>query len=305
MNADNPPVLRVDSGSLIVFETADALSGQITSADDRLDTLDWGRVNPATGPVYVNDAQSGDVLAVTIKNIDIADIGVTVTGPGMGLLGDTMSQASRKVMSIRQDADGKDVVVFSDTLQLPLNKMVGVIGTAPAGGADILNGVPGLHGGNMDCKEVREGATILLPVNVPGALLALGDLHAAMADGEICVSGVEVAGTVTAQVKLLKGKSADTGTDASKSSNCLPLPMIINDTHVMTIAADESLDTAAEVAVRNMAHYLSCKHNFSPEEAAMLISLAGDVRICQLVNPKKTTRVELPRRYLGKEAQLY
>jgi len=279
MDAGNAPVLTVNSGSRIEFETVDALSGQITSEADQFDALDCNRVNPATGPVYINDAQPGDALAVTIERIDVADVGVTITGSNMGVLGNVLQENTIKVIPIR---DGK--AIFSDKVHLPLNKMVGVIGTAPAG-AGISCGVPCAHGGNMDCKEVREGATVILPVNVPGALLAMGDLHAVMADGEVCVSGLEVAGSVTVSIKLIKGAN-------------LPLPMIMRDSHVMTLASHEDLDEAVNMAVRNMVSYLCDKHDFDKAEAAMLISLAGDVRICQVVDPKKTARVELLKEYL-------
>jgi len=281
MNAENKPVLFVDPGSVVVFETWDALKGQVTTADGGFDGLDWSYVNPATGPVYINGAEPGDVLSVRIDKIDVADSGVVICGKGMGVLGDTLKSTTTKIMPIKDDC-----AIFSDTIKLPLNKMIGVIGTAPNGAA-ISNGAPDLHGGNMDCKEVCEGATLLLPVNVPGALLAMGDLHAVMADGEIGVSGLEVAGEVTVTVDLIKNK-------------CLPLPMIINDKHVMTIASDEDLDIAVEMAVANMVSYLKAEGGFSENDAVIMTSLVADVRICQVVDPKKTIRVEFPKIYIKK-----
>jgi len=280
MSSANPPVLTVAPNSRIEFETCDALSGQITSETDRFDALDWNKINPATGPVYVTGAEPGDILSVKIEQIEIADVGVTITGKSMGVLGHLFEENFIKVLPIEQNE-----AIFSEHIRLPLNKMVGVIGTAPKDGA-ISCGIPDLHGGNMDCKEIREGATILLPVNVPGGLLALGDLHAVMADGEICVSGVEVAGKVTVTVDVIKGKM-------------LPLPMILTDTHVMALASHEDLDMAVDMAVANMAAYLCEEHSFPKSEAAMLLSLAGDVRICQVVDPKKTVRVELCKRYIA------
>ena len=281
MSAANPPVLTVDPKSRIEFETRDALSDQITSAEDRIEALDWTHINPATGPVYVNGAEPGDILAVTIERIETSDVGVVMTGKNMGVLGHLLEESSIKIVPIEGD-----VAVFSESIRLPLNKMIGVIGTAPKEGA-ISCGVPDLHGGNMDCKEIKEGATVLLPVNVPGGLLALGDLHAVMADGEICVTGVEVAGRVTVTVDVIKQKS-------------FPLPMIVSDTHVMTLVSHEDLDQAADTAAINMVSYLHETHGFAKDEAAMLVSLAGDVRICQIVDPKKTVRVELDKRYLPK-----
>ena len=281
MSPTNPPVLTVEPKSQITFETADALCGQITSAEDRLDALDWNRVNPATGPVYVKGAEPGDVLSVKIEAIEIAGSGVMITGKNMGVLGHLLEESSTKIVPIEGNT-----AIFSEKIRLPLNKMIGVIGTAPKEGA-ISCGVPDSHGGNMDCKEIKEGATVLLPVNVPGALLALGDLHAAMADGEICVTGIEISGKVTVTVDVLKNKT-------------LPLPMILTDTHVMTLASHEDLDQAVDMAVLNMVSYLQTEHGFPMDEAAMLLSIAGDVRICQVVDPKKTARVELRKDYTAR-----
>ena len=281
MSPTNTPVLTADPGSRIEFQTADALCGQITSAEDRLDALDWNRVNPATGPVYINGAEPGDILSVKIEAIEVSDSGVVITGKGMGVLGHMLEGSSTKIIPIEGDT-----AVFSDQIRLPLNKMIGVIGVAPKDEA-ISCGVPDLHGGNLDCKEIKEGTTVLLPVNVPGALLALGDLHAVMADGEVCVCGVETAGKAVVTVDVIKGKS-------------LPLPMLLTDTHVMTLASDEDLDKAADMAVVNMVTYLRDECGFAADEAAMLLSLAGDLRICQVVDPKKTARVELLKAYTGK-----
>jgi len=281
MSPDNKPVLYADPGTQIMFETEDALHGQIKSPDGGFDGLDWSRVNPATGPVYINDAMPGDVLSVKIESIEVAASGVVACGKGMGALGHKLEGSAIKIMAIEGDE-----AVFSDKIRLPLNKMIGVIGVAPKEGA-IPCGAPDYHGGNMDCKEIREGATVLLPVNVPGALLAMGDLHAIMADGEIGITGLEVSGAVIATIDVIKGKD-------------LPLPMILNEEHIMTLASDEDLDIAVEMAVANMVDYLTKNEGFTTHDAVMLISLACDVRICQVVDPKKTVRVELPRRILSK-----
>jgi len=279
MCAENEPVIFVEPGSVVLFETWDALHGQIKSADGGLDGLDWSRVNPATGPVFITGAQEGDIISVRIDKIDVADNGFVLCGEGSGVMGHALQGTTLKMIPIKEDA-----AIFSEDIKLPLNKMIGVIGVAPKGDA-IPCSTPDLHGGNMDCKEVCEGSTLLLPVNVPGALLAMGDLHAVMADGEIGVSGLEVSGEVTVTVDLIKNK-------------ILPLPMILNDNYVMTIASDEDLDIAVNFAVANMICYLSAEHGFSKEDAVMLTSMVADVRICQVVDPKKTIRVEFPKKYL-------
>ena len=279
MSPDNKPAIYVEPGDQIEFETWDALQGQIKSADQGFDELDWSCINPATGPVFINGAEPGDVLTVKIESIDVEDTGVVLCGKGMGVMGDFLSDTRTKVIRIEDN-----IAHFSDNIKLPLNKMIGVIGVAPESG-EIPCGVPDLHGGNMDCKEVREGATIMLPVYVPGALLALGDLHAVMADGEIGVSGLEVSGTVRVTVDLIKQKA-------------YPLPMIENDEYIMTLASDEDLDKASDMAVANMVKYLTEFESVNEFDAVMLISLIADVRICQVVDPKKTVRVEFPKKYL-------
>jgi len=279
MSAQNKPALYADPGTQIQFETWDALHGQITSADGGFDGLDWERVNPATGPVYINGAEPGDILSIRINKIEVAESGVVICGKDMGVMGSALQGSATKIIPIK---DG--IAHFSNEIRLPLNKMIGVIGVAPEEG-EIPCGAPDLHGGNMDCKEIKEGAALLLPVFIPGALLALGDLHAVMADGEIGVSGLEVSGSVIVTVDVIKGKK-------------LPLPMIQNDNHIMTITSHEDLDIAVEMAVANMVSYLTETEGFAPEDATMLISLAADVRICQVVDPKKTVRVEFPRKYL-------
>ncbi|KZZ83648.1 acetamidase/formamidase family protein [Bacillus sp. SJS] len=279
MGPNREPVLRVKTGERVVFETCDCFEDQITSMDIAFDSLNWDRVNPATGPVFVEGAEPGDILSVTIEKITIADHGVMVTGPELGVLGGELNTNSIRILPIRNN-----YAYLNDSLKVPVNKMIGVIGTAPAS-EEISCGTPDLHGGNMDCKEIKEGATLLLPVNVEGGLLALGDLHGAMADGEVAVCGVETAGEVTVTIHVIKGKR-------------LPLPMLINDSAIMTIASKKELDEAANQAVKNMAEFLVGELNFKKDEAIFLLSLAGDLKICQVVDPNKTARMELPLRYV-------
>ena len=285
MSAQNKPVLNVEPGTQVQFQTWDCFKGQITSAEKGFDGLDWSHVNPATGPVFINGAQEGDVLSVKIDKIEVADSGVTMCGEGAGTMGSFLKGNTIKIVPIKDNE-----AHFSDSIKLPLNKMVGVIGVAPKTG-EITCGVPDLHGGNMDCKEITEGATVLLPVNVSGALLAMGDIHAVMADGEVSVTGLEVNGSITVTINLIKNKD-------------LPLPMLLNKTSIMTIASDEDLDKAVDMAVANMVSYLEKNEDFSMTDAVMLCSLVADVKICQVVDPKKTIRVEFPRKYLKNGGKL-
>ncbi|MBL0389033.1 acetamidase/formamidase family protein [Tumebacillus sp. ITR2] len=279
MSKDHAPVLTVENGAHVTFETCDCFENQITAVDTPFAELDWNRINPATGPVFVEGAEPGDVLAVRIERIQLASRGVMVTGPGLGVIGDDLQENVIRLLPIENGE-----VVFSEKVRLPLNPMIGVIGTAPAGDA-ISCGTPDAHGGNMDCKIITEGTTLYLPVNVPGALFALGDLHAAMGDGEVAVCGVEIAGEVTVHLSVLKNKDWQ-------------LPMAETADAVYAIGSKPLLDDAATLATKNMVHYLETEHGLPKHEAIALLSLAGNLQICQVVDPLKTCRFELKKSVL-------
>lgn len=286
MSADNSPVLTVQSGDTVVFETFDCFEDQIQDDQQDFGSLDWSHINPATGPVYIKGAEPGDLLIAHIKDMELADHGVMTTGPNLGVLGDELTKNVIRMIPIR---GGK--AVFSEDLELPLNPMIGVIGTAPAQGS-VPCGTPGDHGGNMDCKRITTGAYVIFPVNVAGALFSLGDLHATMGDGEVAVCGVEIAGKVTVQLHVLKGKS-------------WPAPMVFDESRVMTIAAEQDLDSASVKAVKNMVSFLQQECGMDKAEAAFLLSAASDLRVCQVVDPLITARVELPRWIVDKKGFLF
>jgi amidase len=280
LSADHPPVARADSGSRIVFETLDCYANQIQHEHQGLKDLTGFFGNPATGPVFIKGAEPGDVLKIHIADLRIGEQGTMLVHPKWGALAGHLPEKTRRI-PIR---DGK--AIFNDRLSLPLNPMIGVIGVAPKGQA-VPTSTPGAHGGNMDCKRIAKGATLYLEVNVPGALLAIGDLHAAMGDGEIVVCGLEIPGEVTVDVEVLKNLK-------------LPLPMLLDDQHVMTIASAQTLDEASRDATRQMHRFLIDELQMDPADAGMILSLVGDLRICQIVDPLLTARMELPRWVLAK-----
>lgn len=275
LSPNDPPAARADSGDTVRFETLDCFGEQITNENQQLGGIDWARINPATGPLYVSGALPGDTLKVEILSIELAPQAAVVEAPEEGITGLEAKAEVTKILPIR---DGK--AIFNARLALPLSPMIGVIGTAPAGDA-VPTGTPALHGGNMDCRRIGAGTTLYLPVNVEGALLAMGDLHALMGDGEVCVCGAEISGAVTVRVTVLK--------DAA-----LPLPFLKTETDAMAIYSDESLDAAAAGATLRMRRFLIEQVGMVESDAGMLLSLMGDLRICQAVDPNKTCRMELP-----------
>lgn len=279
MSATNQPVLRVENGATVTFETSDCFENQIQTSTARYEALDWDRINPATGPLYIEGAQPGDILEVKIEQIRIADHGVMLTGPGLGVLGDRLTENAIRLIPIHE---GK--AVYEKKVEFPINPMIGVIGTAPAG-EPVACGTPGLHGGNMDNTIIREGTTLYLPVNVPGALLALGDLHASMGDGEVSVCGLEVQGEVTVTVLVIKGRQ-------------LPLPLAKTASAVYAIASAPTLDEAVNDVTRNLVGLLTANGTLNEYDAVNLLSLTGNLQICQVVDPLKTVRFELKLSYL-------
>lgn len=278
MDKNNEPVLKAKSGDKIVFETCDCFSDVIRTEEDVVSGIDFNRVNPATGPLFVEDAMPGDVLKVEIIRIDIEEQGAVVTAPGLGRLSEKLEKEETVIGII----DGN--FVSYKGLKIPLNKMIGVIGTAPAG-EGISTGTPHDHGGNMDCKMIKEGVSLYLPVNVEGALLSIGDLHAAMADGEIMGSGMEIAGEVEVKVEVLKDFNFN-------------LPIIETEDKWMTLGSRETMEEASDLAIDNMIDLIMKKTNLTMNQAGMLLSIAGDLRVCQIVDPNMTMRMEIKKDYL-------
>jgi amidase len=279
LDRETPPALEIDSGDTVVFETHDARTGTIRSNQDLLDHAHPDGSNPATGPVWIREAQPVDSLAVEILDIQLADKAFVAVKKGVGLLSDRAQNFATRVTEIR---DGN--VNFSPSLRFPTRPMIGVIGTAPASEA-VETAFPGAHGGNMDNRYVTKGATIHLPIGVPGALFALGDVHAAMGDGEITMVGLEAAARVTARVRLLKGVT-------------VRRPWIESNNHWVTTGDDPDPAKALKIAATEMVLLLQDKLNLSFEDTYMLMSASCDVQICQACDPGKfpiTTRAVFPR----------
>jgi len=273
---ENQPVAYVDSGTQVEIETYDCFENQITSNDASYQGLDWDKVNPASGPIYVNGAEVGDVLVVTIDKIELDHQGVMSVSPGMGLLGEKIKEFEAKMIPIK---DGK--AIFNDKIEIPLNPMIGVIGVAPKD-EPVSCGTPGSHGGNMDNKMITTGTILYFPVETAGAMFALGDLHAAMGDGEVGVTGIEIAAKVTVTLKVIKGVS-------------LKNPLLENENSVVTIASAATLDEAVKRSVEDMIELLQPKMDMSFNELNMLCSAVGQTEICQVVDPLLTARFVFPK----------
>ena len=273
---DLKPVLKVPSGETVRIRTKDCFGNQLQGPEDQLSEIDWEAINPATGPIYVEGAVAGGTLKVDIDNIELDAQTSSCTGKDEGVCGDRFSDWATHFCKVEE---GK--VVWDERLSIPVAPMIGVIGVAPEG-EPVNCGTPGKHGGNMDNTAIAAGATLYFPVAVDGALFGCGDMHAVMGDGEVSVSGAEVAGYATVTLTALPELS-------------VPNPLIENDTHFGIIVSAESLDKAAELAVQQMVDLLASRTNESEADLVMLLSLVADVRVCQMVDPEKTVRFMVPK----------
>lgn len=277
---DVAPVMRARQGEEIVIETHDCFSGQLKTSADTLETLDWSITNPATGPVYIEGTKPGDVLRVDLLEVKATGPSVMVAVPGVGGMGEMITEMETTILRHTEDT-----VVFKERIEVKQKPMLGVIGVAPAEG-EIPNSTPGGHGGNMDCTLVTTGASLYLTVGVEGALFGCGDMHAVMGDGEVVICGAETPGVVrlTAQVVPIPG---------------LPTPFIENDEIVAVISSAETVDEAYKDALARMLGFLSDVAGMPLNDAALLMSLVGNLKFCQIVDPLMTVRFEFPKSVLA------
>ncbi len=273
---DNPPAIRVPPSTTILFETEDALNGQIRSDQDSATAVDLNHVNAATGPVYVEGAWPGDTLVAEILDIQVAREGSALIIPGFGFLQQELPGPYTKVLTVEDDG----CIPYGDHVRLPLRPMIGTIGVAPQEPISTLSSGP--HGGNLDTTDVKAGCKVYLPVFVEGALFGVGDVHATMGDGEVCGTGIECAAEVTIHLDLWRGFHIER-------------PRLESPQEIMTVASGLGLEEAIHLALLDMVKWLQQDKGLSAEEAYVLVSMAGDVRIGQIVDPAVTVRVAVPK----------
>ena len=263
---DMEPVLEVEPGAVVSFETNDCFSGQIRSEADLVTEIDFNRVNSATGPVAVAGAEPGDSLVVELLEVKPAETGFATLIPGFGQLIDRVEAPVTRMFKVEGD-----LIEMSDRVRFPARPMVGVVGVA-TDGETLTNGLAGRHGGNLDNHLHGPGARMYFPVRQPGGLFAVGDMHGSMGDGEICFTGVEIAGEVTARFDLLKGKQAT-------------WPVTELEDRWVAHATAEEFDDALKLCSEEAARLLVDQWGFSTEDAFIFLSVACDAGIAQACKP--------------------
>jgi len=257
------PVCEVDEGEWVLVETWDCFGGEMVPRKRRED-ITPGLANPTTGPIALRGAQPGDVVRITIASIEPAERGFV------------SSEGQYRFIEV---ANG--FALFSDGVKLPIRPMVGVIGVAPAE-EPVKTTFPGTHGGNMDTVDVKPGAQVFLRAQVDGALVGLGDVHACQGDGEVAGQGIEIPAEVLLRL------------DIERQPLPTPNPYVVVDGRLSVIASAPTFEECIREALDEMVRVVANRMRMSAAEARMLVSLVGDVRISQIVNPLMTARVVMP-----------
>jgi acetamidase/formamidase len=278
---DFPPALTARPGSTIHFECIDASGGQLHAGSTVEDVanLDFGLVNPVTGPVYVEGAEPGDALKVIIREFVPSGVGWTANIPGFGLLADQFTEPAIHIWSY--DPASMAPSLYGPGGKVPLKPFAGTIGLAPAE-AGVHSVVPPRRvGGNMDIRDITSGVALYLPVEVEGALFSIGDTHAAQGDGEVCGTAIESQMNVTATLELVKGA----GLASPRFTTPGPVSRHLDAAgYEVTTGIGPDLITAAREAVSRMIDLLAAEHGLSPVNAYMLCSVCADLRISEIVD---------------------
>jgi acetamidase/formamidase len=274
-DASRAPALEIESGDTVVVHTRDVSDNQIGPDSDAsvIESLDWDRVYPLAGPIAVAGAEPGDTLAVEVLDIHTEGWGWTAILPGLGLLADDFPNAYLKVFDI---ANGQFAQLGPATM--PLDPFLGTMGVCPKDAKEQPVMPPGTFGGNMDTRQLNQGTTLFLPVQVAGAMFSTGDAHGMQGDGEVCVTGLEAPMYASLRFTLEKGRSipAPQYKTAGRPAPIGPL--------YGTTGVGPDLYKGAQDAVRAMIEHIAGTYGMSPEDAYLLCSLCVDLRISEIVD---------------------
>jgi acetamidase/formamidase len=282
-----PPALTVPSGSVVEVFTQEATGGQLSPESTIEDVLavDFDGVHALTGPIAVEGAEPGDVLAVTLHEIEVGDWGWAAVVPGFGFLADVFTEPYLKIFELGPEATHAD---FGGGIRIPLSPFPGVLGVAPDTDEMLVTIPPRTNGGNMDNRYMNEGTTVYLPVAIPGANFSVGDTHAVQGDGEVSGTAVESPMRLVLELEVLKGLSH------------IREPQYETDDYYAVTGYGISIDEATRKAVLHMIDYLEAVHGMAREDAYVLCSLAGDLKISETVDmPHYLVSMHMPKEVLG------
>ena len=291
----NAPVMHLKPGTTLETWTEDCFDGSMKKPTDLPSKVaPVGHENPQTGPFFIDGAEPGDTLAVHIIHLEAAnDHAISSADPGFGALTGTDYTAllneklPEKVWwyTVHKEKGTATTKLGDRTVEIPIHPFLGCIATAPQRGEARWTVTPEAYGGNMDAYQIKDGATVYLPVNVKGALLQFGDGHLAQGEGEIIGTALEAALNVKIKIDLIKGKSID-------------WPRIENDEYIMATGSYRPLEDAFRIAYKELVMWLVNDYGFSMMDAYQLCSQVGEVDVVQVVDPNYTVVAKIAKKYL-------
>jgi amidase len=288
------PVARLKPGDILETNTVDCFGNVIQKPGDNMSMVKGD--NPLTGPFYIEGAEPGDTLAVKVLDLEVdSNQGIGAFAPGFGALNETNytpmlhPPLPEKIWFYPID-HATNTATFKAldsnfTTRIPLHPFFGCIGVAPAGGEARSSIVPAEFGGNMDSPEASVGNTIYFPVNVPGALLYMGDGHAAMGDGEVAGTAIEVPLRGRVQVNLIKGQKIN-------------WPRFENDDAIMTVGAYRPLDDCLRIAFTELVAWMHNDYGLSELDSYELLSKVARIHLNEMVDPNYVIVASIQKKYL-------
>lgn len=294
--ASYAPVARLKSGNILETNTVDCFGNAIKKPGDTLSMAPGD--NPLTGPFYIEGAEPGDTLAIKILDLQVdGNQGIGALAPGFGAINSTNytpmlnPPIPEKIWFYPID-HATNTATFQAldskyTVKIPLHPFFGCIGVAPADGEARSSVVPEAFGGNMDSPEASVGNTVYFPVNVPGAMLFLGDGHAAMGDGEVAGTAIEVPLRSRIQVHVIKAQKIN-------------WPRFENDEYIMTVGAYRPLDDALRIAFTELVNWIHQDYGLSQMDAYELLSKVAEIRLSEMVDPNYVVVAKIKKSFLPK-----
>jgi len=295
-SASYAPVARLKSGNILETNTVDCFGNAIKKPGDTLSMAPGD--NPLTGPFYIEGAEPGDTLAIKILDLQVdGSQGIGALAPGFGAINSTnytpmLNPPIKEKIWFYPIDHASNTATFQAldskyTVKIPLHPFFGCIGVAPPGGEARSSVVPEAFGGNMDSPEASVGNTVYFPVNVPGAMLFMGDGHAAMGDGEVAGTAIEVPLRSRIQVHVIKGQKIN-------------WPRFENDQYIMTVGAYRPLDDALRIAFTELVNWIHNDYGLSEMDAYELLSKVAEIRLSEMVDPNYVVVAKIKKSFLPK-----
>jgi amidase len=295
-SASYTPVARLKSGNILETNTVDCFGNAIKKPGDTLDMAPGD--NPLTGPFFIEGAEVGDTLAIKILDLQVdGNQGIGALAPGFGAINSTnytpmLNPAIKEKIWFYPIDHASNTATFQSldskyTVKIPLHPFFGCIGVAPAGGEARSSIVPEAFGGNLDSPEASVGNTVYFPVNTPGAMLFLGDGHAAMGDGEVAGTAIEVPLRSRVQVHVIK-------------KHKIAWPRFENEEYIMTVGAYRPVDDALRIAFTELVGWIHADYGLSEMDAYELLSKVAEIHLNEMVDPNYVVVAKIKKSFLPK-----